>query len=100
MSNVTRVKTIIEAAVDHTVNNAVLLRIGDAFVDARQDLLVAVDPDNPTNEEKAGVFLSALKEWGKNTVRGTAQKKKAAELNPAFEVDVDAAGTTAEADLD
>lgn len=92
-----RATDIIEAAIDAVPTAAQLNRVADAFTAYAPDILeaVAVDPENPTNAEKAEVFVRSMRRWGKSVLRATAEKG----ARDANEGNVAAAGDAAEGDL-
>lgn len=88
---------IIEGAIDAVPDAAQQQRIADAAIKYRPDILqaVAVDPVNPTQAEKAEVFVKAVKEWGQSWLRAMAEKDSRAGHEPTAV----AAGDTAAGDL-
>ncbi len=63
-------------------------RIIDSFFSARNDLTnrleFVADRANPTEEEKAHVFIEAFREFGEITVSGQARLTKEEELKSQF----------------
>ena len=92
-----RANSIVEGAIDGTPTAQQKQNIADAAIKYRPDLLqtIAVDPENPTAEEKAGVFVEALREWGRSWLRATAEK----DARTDNDANVAAAGDTAAGDL-
>jgi hypothetical protein len=92
-----RALAIIEGAIDSTTNPAHQQRIAAAAIKYRPDILqaVAVDPDNPTQAEKAEVFVKVVRDWGRSWLRAGAERT-ARDDNDAT---VTAAGDTAESDF-
>jgi hypothetical protein len=90
-----RATDIITGAVDVTPSNPQLLRLANAALKKWPELLEAVDPLNPTNEEKARVFVLATKAWGKKWLAEMAEQ----DTRATAETDVITARTTAEADF-
>ena len=69
MTAVTDAKLIIETALGHTVTNDLLLRIAAAYTQADPHSLANfIDPENPTNEEMAQVYINTLVRNGKDVV--------------------------------
>jgi len=98
MSFQTRAQNIINEIVGRDVANGRLVRIADAFISYRPDILkrFAVDPDNPTNEEKARIIVEVYGEFGRSVVKTQAKRSRKEQLNSEIET----AGTSAEADFD
>ena len=94
---VQRALSIIEAAVGTVPPGDQLQRIADAYLNYAPDIAAEViaDPENPTNEEKAEVFVLAMRRWGQSVLRATAEKAARA----AHDGEVEAAGDTAAGDL-
>jgi hypothetical protein len=71
---VVRAAAIVDAAIDGTASAAQKNRIANAAILYRPDLLIliAADPNAPTAEEKAEVFITTLKEWGQHWLSQTA----------------------------
>lgn len=92
-----RALAIIEGAIDATPTAAQQQRIADAVIKYRPDILaqVAADPANPTQAEKARVFVQAVREWGQSWLRATAEKDATQDVQAT----ITAAGDTAAADL-
>jgi hypothetical protein len=92
-----RANDIVAAAIDGTPTAEQKQRIADAAIKYRSDLLesLAVDPENPTGEEKAAVFVEALRAWAKSWLRAMAEKDAVA----ANDATVAAAGDAAELDV-
>ena len=69
MTAVTDATTVIETLLGRTLTAEQLIRIGDAFavVDI-YGLATFADPENPTNEEKAQLFLDTNLKWGQQVV--------------------------------
>jgi len=115
MSNVTQAKAVIQNAFGSTLTNEQLLRVADAFVIARSDLIpteivVSVDPETGveiesevqvevTAEVKAGVVNEAVKRLMLQTVGGVAVKSVAADNVSILEAAQESARVTAIADL-
>ena len=80
MTAVTDFKLVVETILGHTVTNVGLIRIGNAYAIADPHSLVHngdivyADPENPTNEEKAQLFLMTLKKSGQEVVKHVAAK--------------------------
>jgi len=72
-----------------------LQRIGAKFKIYAGSEFVAVDPENPTNEELAENFLLMTRRFGQSVLRMEAEKEARATYNAT----VTAAGDTAVADL-
>ncbi len=97
MTAVSDLKLIIETAVGHNVNNALLMRIANAYAETDPHSLANfADPENPTNEEKAQLYIDTLKVNGK-AVAGNASDRKHDNSARAQRA---AARAAAEADLD
>ncbi len=94
---VARAKAIIDAVIDGTATNAQKQRIADAVIIYRKALLkeVAADPLSPTGEEKAEVFVRAVREWGQAWLFAGARKASA----DGHKATDDAAGDAAAGDL-
>lgn len=92
-----RANSIVEGAIDAVPTAEQKQRIADAAMKYRPDLLaqIAVDPENPTAEEKAGVFVEALREWGRSWLRDAAEK----DARAANDAAVTAAGDAAAGDI-
>ena len=115
MSNVTDAKQVIEIILGKTMTAAALTRVADAYWTADphstiwiqkfdqegdplpvpQGKILPADPDNPTNEEKAQLFLQTLKKNGQAIVRSVAGDSSDDSAAAAKE----AAQAAAEADL-
>ena len=95
MAAIDDAKTVINILTNGTADNAQMLRIADRFVTYAGSGLAAVDPENPTNEEKAQNFLDMIRRFGRSVLRGDATK----EARAANDATVEAAAATAEADL-
>ena len=69
-----RANNIVEAAIDGVPTAQQKQNIADAAINYRPDLLdiIAVDPENPTGEEKAGVFVEAMRQWAKSWLHSIA----------------------------
>lgn len=74
MTNITDAKLVIETLIGHTMTNEALTRIADAYLEAdphsliKNGSVVLADPDNPTADEKAQLFLATLKKGGQVVV--------------------------------
>lgn len=92
-----RALAIIEGAIDAIPDAAHQQRIAAAAIKYRPEILenIAVDPANPTNEEKAEVFVRAVREWGGSWLRACAEK----DARSDNEAVVIAAGGTAAGDF-
>ena len=88
-----RANTIVSGVIDGTPTAQQKQNIADASIKYRPDLLenIAVDPQNPTAEEKAGVFVEAIRDWGKSWLRAMAEKDNRDANEPNAESDGDAA---------
>jgi len=81
MTAITNARSIIEVLVGHNITNDALIRIADAYVieDPYNFVgngdIVFIDPENPTSEEKARLFLMTLKKSGQIIVQRVAGKK-------------------------
>ena len=104
MTAIADAKTVVETLIGRTATTEELQRIAAAFVDARtygvriptvQPDTVFVDSENPTNEEKAQLFLDAMKWFARQVVANAAEKTTRAQND----ANVAAAKATAEADL-
>lgn len=74
MTAVTDATTVIEKLIGRTPTGAELTRVADAFVAADPHSLAAFAiPGNPTNEEKAQLFLDTFLTWGRQVVRSVAE---------------------------
>jgi len=92
MSNQTRTLAIIRALTGKFINgNADLKeqRIIDSFFLTRNDLTsrleFVADKTDPSEEEKARVFIEAMRQFGQITVSGQAFLTKQQELKPQFD---------------
>lgn len=94
---VDRAQGIIDGVIDGTSTVQQQQNVASAFITYRPDLLLlyAIDPENPTNEEKAQVFVEALRLWGREILRSQAEKTTR-DSNEAAAI---AAGAAAEGDL-
>ena len=92
-----RANSIVEGAIDGVPTAQQKQNIAAAAIKYRPDLLesIAVDPENPTAEEMAAVFVEAMRDWGKSWLRAIAEKDARTD-NDAV---VAAAGDTAAGDL-
>jgi hypothetical protein len=114
MTAVTDAKTVIETLIGRTLTNDQLGRIGARFKEADEDeqfeiqmpghLGVFADPDNPTNEEMAQLFLDTVLVFSKRTVRGMAQEAEETQVNIDLKPEnisqrIKDAGDAAEADI-
>ena len=101
MTAVTDAKLVIETLLGRTMTGAALTRVADAYMLAdphslvKTGVVVLADPDNPTNEEKAELFLKTLKISGQQVVKYVAAKGADDSAQAAKE----AAQAAAEADL-
>ena len=101
MSNVTDAKQVIEIILGKTMTAAALTRVADAYWTAdphslvNNGVVVPADPDNPTNDEKAQLFLQTLKKNGQAVVRNVA----GAGADDSAAAAKEAAQAAAEADL-
>jgi hypothetical protein len=71
MTAVTDAKLIIETALGHTLTGDALTRIADAYTQAdphNLSITLFADPENPTNEEKAQLYIDTLITNGKQVV--------------------------------
>ena len=78
-----------------TASGAELQRIGAKFKIYAGSEFIAVDPENPTNEEMALNVLVMMRRFGQSVLRMEAEKEARATYNDT----VAAAGDTAVADL-
>ena len=94
---VQRAQSIIEGVTDAVPTATQQQRIAERCMQYRPDLaeLIPVDPENPTNEEKAQVFVTTVRQWGQSWLRLMAEKEEEANNDAA----VTAAGDTAVGDL-
>ena len=92
-----RARQLIQAGIDGTPTAEQEQRVADAFVEYASDIAESVfaDPANPTNTEKAEVFVKAFRRWGRSVLRATAETQARADNDAT----VAAAGDSAEADL-
>jgi hypothetical protein len=91
-----RANDIVAAGINGVPTSEQKQRIAEAAINYRPDLLaLAVDPNNPTAEEKAHVFVAIFREEMIGWLKATAMKGEAS-LHVA---DVQAAGEAAAADL-
>jgi len=92
-----RANSIVEGVIDGVPTAQQKQNIADAAIKYRPDLLasIAVDPENPTAEEKAGIFVEATREWGKSWLFATASKDN----RDANEAAANAAGDAAAGDF-
>ena len=84
MAAIDDAKTVIETLTGRVHTAQELQNIADAFISAKRYgiRIPAVggsepnfaDPDNPTNEEKAQLFLNAMKWFGQQVVQLNAEK--------------------------
>ena len=95
MSAIDDAKIIINILTNGTADNAQMLRIADHFYAYEGVAVGAVDPQNPTNEEKAQNFINMLRAYGRQVLRSDAARVTR-ESNDAA---VEAAATAAESDL-
>jgi hypothetical protein len=93
-----RANSIVEGGINGPPTAQQKQNIADAAIKFRPDLVKAhaVDPENPTPEEKAAVYVTAFRQWNIGWLRNEAEKEEAAANIP----DVQAAGDAAAADLD
>ena len=74
MSNTTDAKLVIETLLGRTMTNEALTRVADAYLLAdphslvKDGTVVLADPNNPTADEKAQLFLLTLKRSGQSVV--------------------------------
>jgi hypothetical protein len=94
---INRALAIIEGAIDTTPDAAHQQRIATAAIKYRPDILlaVAVDPENPTQAEKAEVFVKVVRSWGQSWLRAGAEKTTRTDND----AEVEAAGDAAAGDL-
>jgi len=92
-----RAQALIEAGTDSLPSPEQQIRIADAFVKYAPDIAAQViaDPENPTNAEKAEVFVRAFRRWGKSILRSVAEK----DAKATYDATIAAAGDAAESDL-
>ena len=97
MTAITDAKAVVELLLGKTTTAEQNQRIANGFV-ARDpySLWNPADPQNPTGEEKAQLFLDTMLAFGKQTIRNGAEFT-AAETAKA---DIAAAGDTAVTDLE
>jgi hypothetical protein len=94
MSNVTDAKLVIETILGRTMTDEALIRVADAYWEADphssiwtqefdqagdplpvpQGKILPADPDNPTNDEKAKLFLLTLKKNGQAVVGSVSDR--------------------------
>ena len=80
MSNITDAKLVIETILGRSMTAEALIRVADAYMAADPHSLVhngdivLADPENPTADEKAQLFLMTLKKSGQAVVRHVAAK--------------------------
>ena len=92
-----RANSIVEGVIDGTPTAQQKQNIADLAIKYRPNLLktIAVDPENPTGEEKAGVFVEAVREWGKSWLHSIGKK----DYRDGNEAAAEAAGDAAAGDL-
>ena len=74
MTAITDAATVFDTLVGRTTTSAERGRVANAFVSADPHSLAAfADPQNPTNEEKAQLFLDTFLTWGRQVVRSVAE---------------------------
>ena len=96
MTAITDAKLIIETALGHSVTTAALMRIANAYATTDPHSLADfADPENPTNEEKAQLYIDTLLANGWAVVRSHAEGKE----QTIVDGQVSNAGDTAVADL-
>ena len=71
-----RANSIVEGAIDGTPTAQQKQNIANAAIKFRPNILrsIAVDPLNPTAEEKAAVFVEIVREWGQSWLRSIAEE--------------------------
>jgi len=80
MSNITDAKLVIETIIGHSMTNEALIRIADAYWSAdphsliRNGVVIPADTENPTNDEKAELFMKTLKKSGQAVVGHVSDK--------------------------
>ncbi len=74
MTAITEATTVIETLIGRTLTGAELSRIGDAFFSEDAFFIVTNSGiTNPSNEEKAQLFLDTILDYCRRTVRGGAE---------------------------
>ena len=102
MSNVTDAKLVIETVLGHSITNDALIRVADAYWNADPHSLIKngavtpANPNNPTNEEKAQLFLMTLKKNGQAVVGHVSDKT----MDESAEAAKEAARLAAIADME
>lgn len=84
-------KTVIQLITGSLPDNARLLRIADAFISYAGTRFNPADPLNPTNDEKAQLFMDEIRRFGRKVVRQVAMDASAAADVPDIKADGDAA---------
>ncbi len=74
-------------------NNAALLRIADQYIKYAGSAFQPVDPDNPTNEEKAQLFLTILRQQARSVISKQARTQKQAENESSVQTAIEEALT-------
>jgi len=93
---VQRATAIINALTDTSVPADKLQRIADLYIQAYPNYYSPVDPDNPTNEERARPFVEAARAQVRHALKSAAERK----ARLANEAAAIAAGAAAAADID
>lgn len=95
MATVADAISVLNTITGKSVDSALALRVGNQFAKYAGADMVAVDPQNPTNDELATNFLAMLRRFGESVVRGEAERTELGNQTGA----VQAAGDAAAADL-
>ena len=96
MTAITDATTVIDVLIGRSSSAAQRTRIANAFVSTDPHSLAAfADPPNPTNEEKAQLFLDTFLTWGRQVVRSVAEASEQVTVDGQ----VTGAGDTAVNDL-
>lgn len=96
--SVARLNTIIDTLANRDISNAVLTKVADSFVAHWQGEFdqFAVDPENPTNAEKATFTVNKIREFVKDIHAGEARKT----AKESTQSTIDTAGSDAEAEVE
>lgn len=100
MTAIADATTIFETIIGRTLSGPQLQRLGTAFF--TQDPYqkgVYVDPENPTNEEKAQLVIDSMYTFTRRLVREEAGRTKRMELEVTIDAAIAAAEAAAEADV-
>lgn len=90
---VERANSIVAGVIDDVPTAQQKQNIADAATKYRPDVLrsIAVDPENPTTEEKAGVFVQIVRQWGQSWLRSVAEEGARTDNDAVVEAASDAA---------